>query len=245
MQDRFSTIGRVEGTDINQSRRSALESSFSACLLVDARVASLVARLRHCQYSTVLLLCANCCAVLRSLLARGLVVFSLFLTSAFADQSDPQLGQLFDQLRQAQSPAAAQSVESEIWQTWLVAPDADSDRLLRATVDALGQRDFREALIISSELVQDYPDYAEGWNKRATIHYLMGNFDSSVIDIGETLRLEPRHFGAISGLGLIFQAQGNLEASLDAFEQVLEISPQSLNAQRSVQHIKQQLGREI
>ncbi|MBX2825508.1 MAG: hypothetical protein KTR33_12315 [Gammaproteobacteria bacterium] len=181
------------------------------------------------------------------ILIAALIAATLWLTSEpiFADQNDPELPQLFQRLENASSPVDARQLESEIWQLWLVAPDDASDRLLRATVEAMSQQDFREALLASNELVDTYPDYAEGWNKRATIHYLMGNFDSSVIDISETLRREPRHFGAISGLGLIFQAKGDLEASLDAFEQVLIISPQSLNAQRSVADLKQRLGREI
>lgn len=166
-------------------------------------------------------------------------------TTALADQNDPKLPGYYDELLAAESSQEAVDIESRIWQTWLVAPDDESDRLLRAVVDAMEQRDLREALIASSNLVESYPDYSEGWNKRATIYYLMGDFDSSVADIGETLRLEPRHFGAISGLGLIFRANGDLEASLNAFEQVLQISPQSSNARRSVAELKSQLGSEI
>lgn len=174
-----------------------------------------------------------------------LLVGSSLLTLANADQNDPALPGYYDDLLQASSSAEAVEIESRIWQVWLEAPDDESDRLLLAIGDALDQRDLREALILSSILVENYPDYSEGWNKRATVYYLMGNFDASVADIGETLRLEPRHFGAISGLGLIFRAKGDLEASLDAFEQVLRISPQSLNAQRSVADLKSQLGSEI
>lgn len=171
--------------------------------------------------------------------------YCLTVSTALADQNDPKLPDYYDELRAAESHSDAVDIESRIWQTWLVAPDDKADRLLHAVVDAMEQRDLREALIASSILVENYPDYAEGWNKRATIYYLMGDFDSSVADIGETLRLEPRHFGAISGLGLIFRANGDLEASLNAFEQVLQISPQSLNAQRSVAELKIQLGSEI
>jgi len=179
--------------------------------------------------------------------AMALAALVLVLSSAvsLADQTDPQLTALYQSLRTAESSASADSIQSRIWQVWLTAPDAQSNLLLQATVDALGNRDLREALVNGTQLVEAYPNYAEGWNKRATVHYLMGNFDASVADIGETLRLEPRHFGAISGLGLIFRAKGDLQAALDAFSQVLQISPQSLSAQRSVAELKQQLGIEI
>ena len=73
----------------------------------------------------------------------------------------------------------------------------------------------------------------------------MGDLNSSVEDIHRTLQLEPKHFGAISGLGLIFLRKGNLSAALEAFEQVLRITPQSINARRSVEQVRSQIGEEI
>ena len=106
-------------------------------------------------------------------------------------------------------------------------------------------RDLDAALETADALIARAPEFAEAWNRRATIHYLRGDDDESVADIRETLALEPRHFGAISGLGLIFLRRGDLEAALDAFEQVLEISPASANAKRSVERVRGELGREI
>lgn len=174
-----------------------------------------------------------------------LCVTLLNVTTANADQNDPALPALFDQLQSASDVASASALESQIWQLWLDAPSAEADRLLRAVVDAMEQRDFREALILSTELVDSFPQYAEGWNKRATVYYLMGNFDASVGDITRTLELEPRHFGAISGLGLIFRIKGDVSAAVQAFEQVLLISPMAQHARRAVDELKQQSGSEI
>lgn len=187
---------------------------------------------------------------IKSVLIRAtqalVLVFALVLgTTAWSDQSDPALPELYEALKQASDPAQAAQIESQIWQVWLQAPDEESTDLLMKTARAMQQTDFREALILSTQLTEDYPDYAEGWNKRATVFYLMGNYDMSVSDIYETLKREPRHFGAISGLGLIFQRRGNLEGALAAFEQVLAISPQSINARRNAQQIRQELGSEI
>lgn len=167
------------------------------------------------------------------------------ITVTFADQTDPALPGLFTSLESADSAATARQLESSIWEKWLEAPNADADRLLRKTTSALSENDLREALLVSTELVEQYPEYAEGWNKRATIYYLMGNFDESVADIKMTLSLEPRHFGAISGLGLIFRYRGELKPALAAFEQVLKISPQSYQAQRGVEELRNSIGREI
>jgi tetratricopeptide (TPR) repeat protein len=106
-------------------------------------------------------------------------------------------------------------------------------------------RRFEIALQLSNQLVDSSPGFAEGWNKRATIHYLMGNHAQSVADIRETVRLEPRHFGAISGLGMIFLWENNFPAALQAFEQVLKISPASNNAKLSVELVRRKMGREI
>lgn len=164
---------------------------------------------------------------------------------AIADQNDPELVELYNSLSAAPDAATAGEIESAIWQKWLEAPDGKSNDLLMKTTAAMRESNFRQALAYATELVDAYPDYAEAWNKRATVYYLLGNFDSSVSDIYETLRREPRHFGAISGLGLIFQRKGDLEGALAAFEQVLEISPQSINARRNAELIKQELGDEI
>lgn len=165
--------------------------------------------------------------------------------AAQADQTDPGLPALFEQLATTASHAESRELESEIWQIWLDTSDARSEVLLRRVVDSMEDADLDEALIASNELIDVNPEFAEAWNKRATVHYLMGNYSESVEDIHRTLQLEPRHFGAISGLGLIFIRTGNLNAALEAFEQVLRITPQSINAQRSVEQVKQQIGEEI
>lgn len=174
-----------------------------------------------------------------------LALSSVVVTGAIADQRDAKLPVLFERLEMASAAAEAQQIESEIWLIWLAGEDTQSDQMMKRVVSAMGDNDLDEALIASSELIELNPEFAEAWNKRATIHYLMGNLNSSVEDIHRTLQLEPRHFGAISGLGLIFLRKGNLSAALEAFEQVLLITPQSINAQRSIEQVRSQIGEEI
>jgi len=179
-------------------------------------------------------------------MSRICLALLLFVCGAVsADQSDPALIQLYKDLSNAEDAATASQIEGNIWKIWLSAPNAEATELLKKTTDAMSQSDYREALILATQLTEDYPDYAEAWNKRATIYYLIGNYDQSVNDIYETLKREPKHFGAISGLGLIFQRQGKLEPALSAFEQVLSISPQSMHARRNAELIREQLGSEI
>lgn len=179
----------------------------------------------------------------------SLVVLVFFLSFStypvLSDQTHAQLPELFDNLRDAQSPEASRDIETRIWQLWLEAPDEASYLLMSQVTEAMSTGQLKIALSLSNQLIDGAPEYSEAWNKRATIHYLMGNDDDSVADIRETLALEPKHFGAISGLGLIFMRQGNLEAALDAFEQVLVISPASSSAKLSIERVREELGREI
>lgn len=182
---------------------------------------------------------------MRYLLTTVLLLLLVFTGAVTADQRDTKLPGMFERLEQATGAAEAEQIESEIWLAWLAGNNAESDQMMKRIVAAMGSKDLDEALIASTELVELDPDFAEAWNKRATIHYLMGDLNSSVEDIHRTLQLEPKHFGAISGLGLIFLRKGNLSAALEAFEQVLRITPQSINARRSVEQVRSQIGEEI
>jgi len=166
-------------------------------------------------------------------------------SSLSADQTAPELPQLFDELQQATGDAEARRIEAEIWHLWLEPPDTDAEKLMAQITRAMSASDLAVALERCNALVESHPNYAEAWNKRATVNYMMGNNAASVADIRETVALEPRHFGAIAGLGLIFLRERNMQAALDAFEQVLEISPASGSATSSVERLRQELGREI
>lgn len=182
---------------------------------------------------------------MQSLRTTVLLLLFVFSGVVTADQRDTKLPDMFERLEQASGATEAEQIESEIWLAWLASDNAESDQLMKRIVAAMGSNDLDEALIASNELIEQDPDFAEAWNKRATIHYLIGDLNSSVEDIHRTLQLEPKHFGAISGLGLIFLRKGNLSAALEAFEQVLRITPQSINAQRSAEQVRNQIGEEI
>lgn len=164
---------------------------------------------------------------------------------AIADQNNPELAPLFDTLQKTQSNSETKRIQSNIWRIWLDAPDESSDLLITQIAAAMSLGQNQLALQLSNQLVDSAPEFAEGWNKRATIQYLLGNHGLSVADIKETLLLEPRHFGALTGLGMIFLSSGNYEAALDAFGRVLQLSPGSKNAQGSVARVRSLIGEDI
>ena len=93
-------------------------------------------------------------------------------------------------------------------------------------------RDFIMSIAFFTRVIEEKPTFAEAWNKRATVYYMMGDFDKSMYDIKETLKLEPRHFGAMDGMGLIFMHLQQYEKAIEVYKQMLEIFPNNKNIQR-------------
>jgi tetratricopeptide (TPR) repeat protein len=160
---------------------------------------------------------------------------------ADADQDDPRLDLLFARLQHTPDPAEAHALEQSIWGVWLESGDAAVDRLMQQGILALQVQHYATALQAFDRMVEQAPEFAEGWNKRATVHYLMGNWNASVRDIQRTLALEPRHFGALFGLGLIYQALERHEAALRSFEATLALNPHSESTRRMVEQLRRQL----
>jgi tetratricopeptide (TPR) repeat protein len=163
---------------------------------------------------------------------------------ALADQTDPRLGPLFDMLHAAADPAEEQTIEQQIWTIWLEAPNPEVQARMDDGVAAMNVGDYTTALDDFDQVVTLAPDYAEGWNKRATVRYLLDDFQGSLADIDATLNLEPRHFGALSGRGLVYVKLGDLERALAAFEDTLRISPQMPGPRANIEAIRQALGQQ-
>ena len=183
---------------------------------------------------------------------RGLIL-GLFLTllaaaaPAFGDQNDPRLDPLFSALRQAQDVTKARRVEAGIWRIWSqYGDDPIIDRMMRHGARLMAAEQMKRAAEVFDQVVTRAPAFAEGWNRRATLRFLTGDFDGSVADIRQVLSLEPRHFGALSGLGLIYMALERPQVALKAFEQALQINPHMTSAHRHVAYLRAQLkGRQL
>jgi len=156
---------------------------------------------------------------------------------ALADQKDIRLPSLFSDLKLSASEDAAQVVEKKIWKIWASHKVPQIDLLMDRGIKLLNNNDLNEALVVFNLILDQAPDFSEAWNKRATIYFLMGDFEKSMQDIKITLALEPRHFGAISGLGLIFDVLERPELALKAFRRVKEIYPLSQSAKRFIRKL--------
>ncbi len=145
--------------------------------------------------------------------------------SVSADQNDPRLDTLFPSLKTAPDQSAADQIAAEIWKLWREVDDPVAAQALASGSQAMGAGQFRNAYQYFTEVIQQVPAFAEGWNKRATVLYLIGAYQESIEDIRETLQREPRHFGALSGLGLIFLRQRQFGPATAAFRDALAINP--------------------
>jgi len=170
-----------------------------------------------------------------------LVVALLTAVAARADQTDPRLAELFADLQAAQEGEPATIIANQIWTIWIASDDTAAGELMAAGIALMSLGRPIEALARFDKLVEIAPQFAEAWNKRATVHYLLDNYQQSVDDIERTLALEPRHFGALSGLGLIYMETGEDDIALRAFEGALKVNPHLPGARRNIEIINGRL----
>ena len=143
-----------------------------------------------------------------------------------ADQNDPRLPKLFESLKNATDAKTAKVTASDIWRIWSEKPDDKRiAELLRQGTEQMNAGHLRKAEKLFTLVINAAPDFAEAWNKRATVYFLMGAYDLSKKDIAQTIAREPKHFGAWSGLGLVETHIGNYDAALKAYEKAARIHP--------------------
>ena len=170
------------------------------------------------------------------------VAILIFKSSlALADQRDERLVMLFETLSSSSDIQVIRSTENEIWEIWFTHPNSDVERLMQIGVQRMNANRQSEAMLIFNELIANFPDYAEAWNRRATLHYLLGNYQESISDIENVLALEPRHFGALSGLGLVYLQLEQLGKAKQAFEDLIDVHPNSPNARENLRKVNQDL----
>ena len=162
------------------------------------------------------------------------VMFKIFILSlsflfvsnvVIADQNDPRLNNLFKKLNETENQDEIRNLISDIWNIWYEVDDPKVIEYFEKGIQAMNLRNYPLAIRFFNNLIEEDPNFAEGWNKRATVHFMLGNFDESMKDIIKTLELEPRHFGALDGMGLIFIHQGQFQEAIEVYDKMLEIFP--------------------
>jgi tetratricopeptide (TPR) repeat protein len=155
---------------------------------------------------------------------------------------DQKLDKLFGELKRERNEKAASRIAQRIWQEWFKSDSASVDLMMGWAKKAMDEKKYDIALDFLDQVVTLDPKYPEGWNRRATVHFMMHNFGKSMADIEQTLELEPRHFGALSGMAQIMQTRGAKELALSAYQRVLDLYPMDRNAQNQVSTLSEELA---
>jgi tetratricopeptide (TPR) repeat protein len=173
----------------------------------------------------------------RTALQAILIVFVMGVSPALA-ASSAELDRLFDQLAKAQSPAEAALIEDQIWRQWSDSGSPTLDLIMLRGLKALEAQEYAVALDMFSTAIEIEPDYAEAWNKRATLYYVIDDYDAAIADVTQVLAREPRHWAALMGLAVMLDDLDRKEPALGAYRAAFEINPQLEDAKAAIERLK-------
>lgn len=156
-------------------------------------------------------------------------------------QREESLDVLFARLQQSTSETIARDVEQKIWTLWSQSDSPTADVLLGQAVAAMDAQDSASSFAILDRVIASYPSYAEAWNKRATLNFMVGKYKASLSDIEKVLDLEPRHFGALAGRGMIYNAQEEWGLALDAYRDALAVNPNMPSVKSAIKELEKRL----
>ncbi len=160
----------------------------------------------------------------------------------FETEKIKTLDTLFADLKRSRDNATAERLTAQIWRQWGDSGSDSINLMMDWAQRAMGSRNFSAALDTLDQVVLLAPDFSEGWNKRATLHFMMENPVKSMADIERTLALEPRHFGALAGMAEILRARGEDTLALKAYERALDVYPMMRGAQQAVGELSDSLA---
>jgi tetratricopeptide (TPR) repeat protein len=147
---------------------------------------------------------------------------------------------LVEALRDADEVVRALA-EQSLWQVWSRSGDVQVDMLFQLGIEQMSQRELQQAIKTFTRVIEKKPDFAEGWNKRATLYYLVGEYEKSLADCEEVVKRNPAHYGALSGFGMIYLQRGQPEKALDYFQRALAVNPNLDQVEAAVKELKRLL----
>ena len=152
-------------------------------------------------------------------------IYCIFSFPVKSDQFDSRLLNLFDELYLSKDNQEINSVTRKIWDIWHETNDIEIEADFYRGMESMRTNDLIMSVAFFTRVIKKKPDFAEGWNKRATAYFMMGEFDKSMLDINQTLKLEPRHFGALDGMALIFMHLKHYNKAVKIYDKMLSIFP--------------------
>lgn len=172
-----------------------------------------------------------------------LLAFALISPAAADDAADKAvIDKLFAELRVAPTAEAAHVIDQKIWIQWTNPSDKDLALRMLDVMEARQMGNLKVGIELLNQLVLDYPNYAEGWNQRATLYFMVGDYEASIADCGRVLELEPRHFGALSGRAMMYLQMGKRSLALKDMAAALAVHP-FLNERQLFPELQQNMTR--
>jgi len=180
---------------------------------------------------------------------KKILYFFIFFTySCFSyadDNQQKQVDDLFDQLKTSTNYEDSKKIESKIWELWTTHPSENSLTALLADGSFyMSQNKLETAYETFTKTIELDSNWAEAWNKRATVLYLMGKYEQSQADINKVLELEQRHFGALSGQGLVQTALNNYQKAIDSYIEAHKVHPNMKSPLIMIERLKIQIKKE-
>ena len=173
-----------------------------------------------------------------------LILSLLFFSNVNSEERDLELNKLFNQLKNNSNASMAFEIEKKIWKIWLIHPSNDRQghrltELLAQGSFLMSEQELNRAYGIFSQIILVDPNWSEAWNKRATVLYMLGRYQESQEDINKVLKLEKRHFGALSGQGLVQTELKNYEKAINSYKEVQKIYPSMQAPKVMIPHLKE------
>jgi tetratricopeptide (TPR) repeat protein len=173
------------------------------------------------------------------------IIFLFFSTTTLiANERDVELDNLFSELKK-NNPAVSKNIEQRIWTLWSTHPSDDKlTSILNEGSKLMQDKDLFRAILVFTEVIEMDPTWAEAWNKRATVYYMIGEFEKSQSDINKVLNLEERHFGALAGQGLVNIQLKNYEKAILSYQMVEKIYPTMRSPKIMIKQIQDLIKRD-
>ena len=175
---------------------------------------------------------------------RILIIIMFFCLSVKADQYDQRLENLFSQLLITENETKIKTIKLKIWDIWHETNDPKINADFFRGIGLMHNGNLKESIKFFSKVIEKNPNFAEAWNKRATVLYLMGEFEKSQKDIDKVLSLEKRHFGALSGQGLVQTALENYQKAIDSYIETHKIYPAMETPLMMIERLKIKIKKE-
>ena len=174
------------------------------------------------------------------------IIFLFFSTTTLiANERDVELDNLFSELKK-NNPAVSKNIEQKIWTLWSTHPSDDKlTSILNEGSRLMQDKDLFRAILVFTEVIEMDPTWAEAWNKRATVYYMIGEFEKSQSDINKVLNLEERHFGALAGQGLVNIKLENYEKAIESYKKAKEIYPTMQSPDIMIKQIEELIKQEL